>query len=146
MNITLLERFLRHVNKTPGCWIWTGCGNDRAHFQIGSKRISQANRISWIIFKGPIPKGKCVLHRCDNGRCVNPEHLFIGTFADNSFDMLNKKRGNYYGRPQRLTPKDVLRIRAIYIPHKYTCKMIAKEYGCHYGTIYAALTRTWKTV
>lgn len=51
-----------------------------------------AHRVSWIIFRGKIPKGKHVLHKCDTPLCVNPKHLFIGTALDNIRDCFNKGR------------------------------------------------------
>lgn len=77
---------------TP-CWIWLGTLEVEWYgvLQCNKKRM-KAHRLSWILHKGPIPKGLCVLHKCDVPPCVNPEHLFAGTCQKNVEDMDNKGR------------------------------------------------------
>lgn len=81
------------------CWPWlaglAGSGSGHGQFWRPANKRSQpehAHRSSWRINVGPIPRGKCVLHRCDNPPCVNPKHLFLGTRADNMRDMKSKDR------------------------------------------------------
>jgi len=75
------------------CWEWRG---GRHTFGHGSKRIKgvmhYTHRLAWAWVNGPIPEGMCVLHHCDNPPCVNPNHLFLGTKADNNHDKMAKGR------------------------------------------------------
>ncbi len=96
------DRFWPKVDiKSPDeCWGWLAYVNPtsgRPYFHIGSRftgdaRDVPASRVSWELTNGPIPNGLHVLHKCDNGECVNPHHLFLGTHADNMRDCSEKGR------------------------------------------------------
>jgi hypothetical protein len=76
-----------------GCWIWIGGLRENGYgYHAFNGKKEQAHRISWEIYKGPIPQGKFVLHKCDVRPCVNPDHLFIGTQKDNIQDCIQKGR------------------------------------------------------
>lgn len=82
------------------CWLWIGStdpgGYGRAKLSINGKReVESSHRLAWRHHHGDIPVGGCVLHRCDNRRCCNPGHLFLGTQADNVNDMIAKGRHNF---------------------------------------------------
>jgi hypothetical protein len=96
--MNLLERFEKKIERIPiaGCWLWTGCVGNQGYGEMkGPARLKLAtHRVAWELYVGPVPDGKCVLHRCDIRCCVNPSHLFIGDLAENARDMWRKGRGS----------------------------------------------------
>ena len=92
----LIERFLAKVEKTNTCWLWCGAVNYKGYGVIGLGTRKDGNALShraaWMIYKGSIPSGMDVLHRCDTPACVNPDHLFLGTQQDNMKDRDTKGR------------------------------------------------------
>lgn len=87
------ERFMTYVKKTSMCWIWIYHKDSKGYGCIWwNFKKKLAHRLSWELFKGPIPKGKFVCHQCDNPICVKPSHLWIGTAKDNAEDMVKKGR------------------------------------------------------
>lgn len=124
---TSIERkFCSRVFACPsGCWEWTGelqkssgygvldTGNKRN----GTRKVLRAHRISWNLYKGQIPEGLFVCHKCDNRKCVNPDHLFLGTNQDNVNDMISKGR-NTRGELVKgsvFKEQDVIKIREMYL-------------------------------
>lgn len=91
------RRFLSRVQKTRKCWIWNGPRTKGGYGRIafgGKSTTGLAHRASWIFHnKKKVPKGKEVLHSCDNPPCVNPRHLHIGTQKQNIIEMHSRGRG-----------------------------------------------------
>lgn len=90
-------RFFRYVSKgtEDSCWEWSGAmDKDGYGFFWVAGKLYRSHRVSWVIHQSPIHASLLVLHRCDNPRCVNPDHLFLGTDADNADDRERKGRGN----------------------------------------------------
>ncbi len=113
MRATLPERieFYSIPEPNSGCWLWTGSltsGGYGCCWWDGKQ--TNAHRFSWLAYRGEIPSGQLVLHKCDMPSCVNPDHLFLGTAADNMRDMVAKgrKRGGAIPgqkfRPRRKKP------------------------------------------
>jgi len=93
---TRIEKFWNGVEKTEGCWERKYGRGPYGHSRFGQRpnRVL-AHRFSWEYHNGPIPEGLFVLHRCDNGACVRPDHLFLGTQMDNMRDKIAKGRARY---------------------------------------------------
>lgn len=95
----LMERTVKNIDS--GCWEWVGSVNEDGYGRFKSKdKTRRVHRVSYEVHVGPIPAGLQVLHHCDNPRCINPDHLFIGTHDDNMRDRdakLRMARGSSIG-------------------------------------------------
>ena len=146
----LVDRFWAQVNKTDNCWNWDGSIQKGGYGTIELNHKSlKAHRVSYWIHYGEIPEGMYVCHKCDNRKCVNPEHLFIGTHADNLADAALKGRmihgSNSYW--SKLSENYVFFIRESLRNKKHTGIELAKKFGVFHSTIYNANKgKTWRHV
>lgn len=114
MNKDLKSRFEDKVfyGSPCGCHYWIANTNYSGYGLIRIKsKYHKAHRVSYNLYKGEIPIGLVVCHSCDNPSCVNPDHLFIATQADNIRDCKNKGRTN--GGLKKLTEVDVMQLREL---------------------------------
>lgn len=149
--LTPEQRFWKYVNKKSDdeCWNWVGYIHYTGYgvIQINKKQI-RAHRFSWVLHNGTIPnETPCVLHRCDNSKCVNLGHLFLGTRRDNTHDMVAKNRqakGEDINN-SKLTSDKVKKIRSL--KDKFSQKEIAKMFDVTQKTISCIHTnKQWKHV
>lgn len=158
------ERFIAKVDKNGplpsgnpelgACWIWMACINRHGYGSLkANHRSSLAHRVSWSLANGPIPDGLCVLHRCDVRTCVNPAHLFLGTFADNMADMVAKGRARNNpacGSRCKFARLNEDRVRAIRLARRVdglSFVELAKRFGVPRQTIGKVCNRvTWRHV
>jgi len=127
------------------CWEWTCMTHDYGYgrFSIDGKWFL-AHRISWRLYEGNIPDEKYVLHKCHNEKCVNPDHLYIGTQKDNVEDAVNqgnfedRKNGDVSGEingQSKLSADDVRQIRRKYEETEKTYYDLSNEYGISFGCV-----------
>lgn len=132
---SMLARLLPKISidaKTE-CWNWISTKYDTGYGQFWAHgKHQKAHRISYQLHRGEIPHGLCVLHKCDNRRCVNPDHLFLGTISDNNADKVAKGRQARFDRRgtanyrAKLTDLDVAEIRAA---NGILHRQLAEQYG-----------------
>ena len=144
MRETIQERFESKFTKSDGCWEWEAgkVRNGYGTFRI-AERKQRAHRVAYQLYVGEIPDGMYVCHRCDNPSCVNPEHLFLGTNADNVHDRENKGRGKYVipdnsgekNSSAKLTCAQVVEIWARHSDGERVVNL-AKEFGVSQSAIY----------
>ncbi|MBU2249315.1 MAG: HNH endonuclease [Gammaproteobacteria bacterium] len=123
------------------CWEWqANLGRGYGMFWFG-KVPMVAHRISWMMLREPIPDEMNVLHKCDNRKCVNPNHLFIGTQSDNFRDMLEKGRGGDYrnGLTLRFTKEE-----SDDILNRYHSGESLRNIAIDYNTTHSTLIRAMK--
>lgn len=156
------DLFWKKVNKTDGCWEWTAglTGEGYGKFSLTlprpvgltskqktPQRVYVASRYSWEITNGPIPDGLFVCHKCDNPKCVRPDHLFLGDQKDNRVDAANKKRtawGERSGRA-KLNNAQVREIREL--SGTVSLTNIAKRYDVSIGAISGIVSgRNWRNL
>lgn len=130
------------INGENDCLEWRGTmkSNGYGQFRTLNKKWFHAHRYSYELFVSEIPVGMCVLHKCDNRKCVNPEHLWVGTKKENTQDMFLKQRNGYCGLKgekngkAKLNCEDVALIRKIY-SKEMNCTKLSKIYSVSISAI-----------
>lgn len=147
-----MKRFWDKVQKGPDCWEWQGFISQDGYGETSYKsKTIRAHRLSWILERGDIPNGLCVLHACDNRKCVNPEHLFLGTREENCQDMRNKNRhvipvGSHNGK-SKLSEEQVVSIRQMYANGGWTHRSLGEYFGVNHSTIgFVLRNEAWRHV
>ena len=150
---TIEQRFWSRVRKGEGCWLWRG-GGGHSYGRLAADEgghdgpLVYAHRLAYKLHHGSIPDDLFVLHRCDNPRCVNPAHLFLGTVNDNHDDMVAKGR-NRKGEQcsyAKLTEDDVVELRLRRAAGE-SLESLSAAFNVATGTAYDAChRRTWKHV
>ncbi len=154
--VPIEERFWQYVNKTESCWLWTGAIRSNGYGVINEGgnhgKAIRVHRLSYEMHHGPIPPDLLVCHTCDVRNCVNPDHLFLGTYKDNNQDMSRKgrARGGVTGEAHgsaKLTEQQVLEIRTKYAEHQPPLRELAAEYGVVLQIIHAIVhNKIWTHV
>lgn len=161
----LAERLEKRTDRSAGpdgCWLWTGYKNRSGYGVLGRGTRHAGNvlahRAAYELARGPIAADLFACHHCDVRACVNPAHLFVGTAADNSRDMVTKGRHSGITAPEsaprgsehgnaKLTEQSVREIRRRYAAGGITQRQLAEAYGVVAGTINFVLqNKQWKHV
>lgn len=151
----VVDRFWPKVAKSDGCWEWTGSRDKKGYGFIGTGGKvgnAYAHRVSFELANEEIPAGMHILHSCDNPSCVRPDHLSLGTHADNMRDMSQKGRASKHSSERvgelngnhRLTADQVMAIRQR-VADGASRKQLARELGVS-KTLISLIQKgvTWK--
>lgn len=140
----LAVRLLAKSRENGECLEWTGGVSASGYGIISVNNMSKSvHRVSYIAFKGPIPDGKCVLHKCDNRICILPDHLFIGTLGENNTDRELKGRSadrrGEKGTMAKITADDVRKIRTL--AKTMSQRKVGDMFGLCQQTVWAIVRR-----
>ena len=141
----------RSISPDTECWNWTKSTDSYGYGQVSlNKKTYKVHRVAaHYYFSMPLTSPLCCLHKCDNRRCFNPHHLFLGTISDNVKDMIKKGR-NCNGESHHktsLTESDVIAIRNEYAKGGVFHKDLARKYGVTRPTITEIINRrAWARV
>lgn len=148
-----VARFWSKVTKTDNpddCWNWTGFLDKGGYGHIHiNRKVVTAHRTAFVITFGVVPDGLHILHRCDNRRCCNPSHLFLGTNANNvkDRDVKGRNRVGYGERCARskLTYAQVAEIKYKHMHEGIGSTTLGREYGVNKSTILRIVSeKTWR--
>ena len=143
--------FWKHVEKSDSCWIWNGAALQNGYGKLRRGKYWLAHRYSFFLANGGITDGMHVCHRCDNRRCVNPAHLFLGTRSDNMRDMVSKGRGVFGTvRGSRCASAKFNELQVAEIRYRFDLGEKQKDLAVEFNTtptyISALIRKHWKHV
>lgn len=142
MHDNIWKRFWSKVNMglPDECWEWQAkLARGYGRFYIEHITIA-AHRLSWIMLRGPIPDGILVLHKCDNRKCVNPNHLYLGTHSDNNSDRAQRNSNNQGGPISRFSSKDIEDVKDLIKKGKHKL-FIANKYNISLNHVYTLTSK-----
>lgn len=129
-----LQGKLHYFINDFGCWLWTKSHDTRGYGHLNfNGKTTRAHRFSWIVHYGNIPKGLNVLHRCDVRSCINPNHLFLGTYKDNRQDCIKKGRNPSYRGEKNPNSKLTLRQIRVIQTADVPLKTLARFFNISYS-------------
>ena len=153
---TIKERFLAKIAiQADNCWLWLGsCSTTGGYGQFwDGDRVRRAHAVSYELFIGKIPEGKIIRHTCDVPRCVNPQHLLIGTQSENILDSVSRGRYRYRTAPRpetsgELNGRAILNVQRVdeirSNPH-ISCENFAKIFSVSSSAVWRARNKkSWK--
>lgn len=131
------------VNLETGCWEWKRIKNPKLY---GQYKGFPAHRVAWLIYRGDDPQGSYVLHQCDNRRCVNPSHLYLGTQSDNLGDMWKRRRRLNNAGTAKHSWEMINEIRRLYQTGNYSQAELARRFGINRSMVFKIVNnQIWKT-
>jgi hypothetical protein len=149
---TAEDRLWSHTKKGDGCWLWTGHLNRFGYGRIRRGTVADgqvfAHVLAWESHFGSVPEGLHVLHRCDVPSCVRPDHLFLGTIAENNRDCAEKGRN---ARGEKMKWAKLTALSVTMMRHEYVAGASKAELGRRYGvseaTVRSAISgKSWRHV
>jgi hypothetical protein len=148
--LTLEERLELYTKKTDGCWLWIGYRDPNGYGRLHLKGTPQlAHRLAYAVRYGSIPDDRQACHKCDNPQCVNPEHIFLGSQADNNHDKIRKGRarqGHALGEEHGIAKLTEAQVREIRSNGKSDPEN-GRLFGVSSATVFAIRHRkTWRHI
>lgn len=142
----LSQRVCIPFDGSTDCWIWlkgkdkNGYGQCHAARVAKDNNVTRAHQLSWVMMNGPIPEGMLVCHTCDNPSCVNPAHLFLGSWDDNVQDMMSKGRHRNGAKPNPHT-EEVVKLHGV-----MNCFQVAEKFSMSFSRVCQIWRAHGKTV